>query len=108
LARLRDNYAQFVARGAEILAIGPDQPKDFSDYWARQQIPFKGLPDPGHEVARRYKQQINIFKWGRMPLVTVVDGQGQLRYAHYGQSMSDIPDNSILLAVIDELNSASN
>ena len=39
-----------------------------------------------------------------MPLVCVVDKHGRIRYAHYGTSMSDIPPNEKLLAVIDELN----
>jgi peroxiredoxin Q/BCP len=42
-----------------------------------------------------------------MPLVTVVDRHGLIRYAHYGSSMSDIPENKILLDVIDQLNAAS-
>jgi len=73
----------------------------------QERIPFIGLPDPGHDVARRYKQEVNIFKWGRMPLVCVVDAEGMIRYAHYGQSMSDIPENKILIEVIDELNASS-
>ncbi len=44
---------------------------------------------------------------GRMPLVTVVDSTGLLRYAHYGASMSDIPPNAELLDVIDQLITAS-
>ncbi len=66
-----------------------------------------GLPDPDHATARRYMQEVNIFKLGRMPLVTVIDGQGFIRYAHYGSSMSDIPQNKTLFEVIDELNAAS-
>jgi hypothetical protein len=76
-------------------------------YWESEKLPFVGLPDPGHATAQRYKQEVNIFKLGRMPLVTVIDGQGLIRYAHYGSSMSDIPQNKILLEVIDELNAAS-
>jgi peroxiredoxin Q/BCP len=58
-------------------------------------------------VALRYKQEVNLFKLGRMPLVTVVDADGLIRYAHYGASMSDIPSNAELLDVIDRLNAAS-
>jgi peroxiredoxin Q/BCP len=48
------------------------------------------------------------MKLGRMPLVCVVDENGRIRYAHYGASMSDIPDNETLFHVIDELIVASN
>jgi predicted transcriptional regulator len=42
-----------------------------------------------------------------MPLICVIDKQGRIRYAHFGASMSDIPDNQVLLGVIDQLNAAS-
>jgi peroxiredoxin len=108
LARLRDEYAEFTRRGADVVAVGPDSAVAFRVYWNAQKMPFVGLPDPGHAVALRYKQEVNIFKLGRMPLVTVVDGRGLIRFAHYGASMSDIPTNAELLDVIDQLNAASN
>jgi peroxiredoxin len=108
LARLRDEYPEFTGRGADVLAVGPDSATAFRIYWSSQNILFVGVPDPGHAVATRYKQEVNIFKLGRMPLVTVLDAQGMIRFAHYGASMSDIPSNEELLDVIDQLNSASN
>jgi peroxiredoxin Q/BCP len=104
---MRDEYASFAQRGAEILAVGPDKAEQFLRYWAKEKIPFPGLPDPEHRVAREYRQEVNLFKLGRMPLVCVVDTNGRIRYVHYGASMSDIPSNEILLRVIDELNAAS-
>ena len=87
--------------------MGPDSATAFRLYWSAQNLPFIGLPDPGHAVASRYKQEVNLFKLGRMPLVTVVDSQGMIRFAHYGASMSDIPSNAELLDVIDQLKAAS-
>ncbi len=107
MARLRDEYRKFTGRGSDVLAVGPDSATAFRVYWTSQKIPFVGLPDPGHEVAMRYKQEVNLFKWGRMPLVMVVDATGMIRFAHYGASMSDIPSNADLLEVIDALNAAS-
>ncbi len=107
MARLRDEYQQFTGRGSDVLAVGPDSATAFRIYWNSEKIPFVGLPDPGHKIAERYKQEVNLFKMGRMPLVTVVDATGLLRYAHYGASMSDIPPNAELLDVIDQLITAS-
>jgi len=107
LARLRDEYEEFKSRGAEILAVGPNPPVTFRQYWSRERIPFIGLPDPDHSVARKYRQEVNLFKLGRMPLNCVVDAKGYVRFAHYGRSMSDIPANEELLHVIDQLNAAS-
>ena len=107
MARLRDEYGSFAGRGAEILAVGPNPSAAFKQYWANERIPFVGLPDPDHTVARTYRQEVNLFKLGRMPLNCIIDARGYVRYAHYGQSMSDIPSNQELLNVIDELNAAS-
>jgi peroxiredoxin len=104
---MRDDYDQFRSRGAEILAIGPDGPEAFRAYWQAEKLPFIGLPDADHAVARRYKQKVNLFKLGRMPLVGVVDAEGLIRFFHYGASMSDIPQNKVLFEVIDKLNAAS-
>lgn len=104
---MRDHYADFLERGAEILAVGPNDMDSFKKYWAKENIPYIGLPDPTHTVAKLYRQEVNIFKLGRMPLNCIVDTNGYIRYVHYGASMSDIPDNETLLNVIDELNKSS-
>ena len=107
MARLRDDYEKFTRRHAEILAIGPNPARTFQQYWKKEKIPFIGLPDPDHSVTRMYRQEVNVFKLGRMPLNCVIDAKGYVRFAHYGRSMSDIPTSDELLHVIDELNAAS-
>lgn len=104
---MRDHYHDFTSRGAEILAVGPDGMESFRRYWKLEAIPYVGLPDPDHSVARLYKQEVNLFKLGRMPLNCIVDVDGRIRYVHYGSSMSDIPDNETFLGVIDKLNASS-
>ena len=89
------------------MAIGPGTAKVFQQYWSNEKIPFIGLPDPDHLVTRIYRQEVNLFKLGRMPLNCVIDAKGYVRFAHYGKSMSDIPSNEELLHVIDALNAAS-
>jgi len=89
------------------LAVGPNSPAAFEQYWRNENIPFVGLPDPDHTIARMYRQQVNLFKMGRMPLSCIVDKKGYIRFAHYGVSMQDIPSNEELLHVIDELNASS-
>ncbi len=108
MARLRDEYERFTRRKVTLLAVGPNARKTFEQYWANEEIPFTGLPDPDHSVARLYRQEVNLFKLGRMPLNCVIDSKGYVRYVHYGASMQDIPSNDELLHVIDELNAASN
>lgn len=102
---MRDEYAAFTARDAEILAIGPDGSKAYKRYWESEKLPFTGLPDPKHTVAKLYKQEVNLFKLGRMPALLVVDKQGIIRYQHYGDSMQDIPENKTILDLLDFLDS---
>ena len=104
---MQDGYNEFTKRDAEILAIGPDSLDKFSSYWEENDIPFPGLPDPQKQVSKTYKQEINLFKLGRMPLNAILDRKGNIRFIHYGYSMSDIPDNETLLDVIDQLNASS-
>ena len=103
MAQLRLDYPQFVAAGAEIVVVGPDDPEAFRAYWAEHDLPFVGLPDPEHQVLRLFGQQVNLFKLGRMPAQVVVDRQGIARYAHYGHAMSDIPENAEILEILRDL-----
>ena len=107
MAQLRRDYAGFTRRDAEIVVVGPEEARAFAWYWQSEKLPFVGLPDPTHRVADLYQQEVNLFKLGRMPLLLVIDKTGQVRYQHYGASMSDIPPNAEILAVLDRLNAPS-
>ena len=104
MAQLRRDYEEFVERDTEVIVIGPEIEVAFTRYWKKENLPFVGLPDPGHTVLKLYGQEVNLFKLGRMPAQVIVDRTGQARYVHYGHSMSDIPPNEELLALLDELN----
>ena len=108
MTRLRNDYNEFARRGVNILAVGPNTEAAYQQYWSAEKIPFIGIPDPEHRIAVLYRQQVNIFKLGRMPLMCIVDKDGRIRYAHYGASMADIPETETLLGVIDELTASSN
>lgn len=103
MAQLRQDSAEFEKRHAAILVIGPEDRKAFADYWAKNSLSFTGLPDPDHRVLDLYGQEFKILKLGRMPAQVVIDGVGVVRYAHYGDSMADIPANEEILALIDEI-----
>ena len=107
MARLRDSYAEFTSRGAEILAVGPDKPSSFINYWRENNIPFVGLPDVRKTVSKLYKQEVNLFKLGRMPMNSIIDLEGHIRFVHYGLNMADIPDNEVFIEVIDKINAPS-
>ena len=103
MAQLRQDYAQFTDRGAEIVVVGPESAEAFAAYWSQEELPFIGLPDPEHGVLRRFGQEIKLFKLGRMPAQLIIDLSGTVRYVHYGHAMSDIPQNAELLELLDDL-----
>ena len=103
MAQLRQDKAKFDASGATVLIVGPDGPHAFREYWKENDIPFIGLPDLRSRVAARYEQEVNLFKFGRMPALFVIDTEGIIRFAHYGDSMQDIPPNEVILDVLEQL-----
>lgn len=104
MAQLRQRYNEFAERGAEIIVIGPEDPETFIRHWRRGRFPFVGIPDPDHEVADLYDQEVNLLKLGRMPTVIVIDRHGRIRFQHHGSSMKDIPSDEKILALLDRLN----
>ncbi|OGO11757.1 MAG: thioredoxin peroxidase [Chloroflexi bacterium RBG_13_68_17] len=104
MAQLRRDYAEFTRRGAEVVVVGPEGADAFAAYWRDHDLPFVGLPDPSHTVLKRYGQEIDLFKFGRMPAQVLVDRQGVARYVHYGHAMNDIPENARMLEILDSLN----
>ena len=104
MAQLRQDFAEFGKRETIILVIGPENAADFARYFLEHDLPFIGLPDPAHTVLDLYGQQINLFKFGRMPAQLLVDKAGIARFIHYGSNMTDIPSNAAMLMLIDEIN----
>ena len=104
MARLRQDYPEFVKRQAQVIVVGPEDAKAFETYFRQNDLPFIGLPDPKASVLKLYGQEVNLFKLGRMPAQVIVDKTGIARFVHYGHSMSDIPENSEILALLNQLN----
>ena len=103
MAQLRQAFAEFEQRKTTILVVGPENARAFGKYFSDNNLPFTGLPDPRHTVLNLYGQQVNLFKFGRMPAQVLVDKTGMARFVHYGHDMTDIPSNSEMLELIDAL-----
>jgi len=103
MAQLRQEYALFQEQGAEILVVGPENAQEFQKYWNKEKLPFIGLPDPTHQVLDLYGQEVKLLKLGRMPAQVVIDKQGIIQFAHYGNGMQDIPTNQELLETLRSL-----
>jgi peroxiredoxin len=101
MAQLRRDYQQFVTLYTEILVAGPEKAEAFRDYWAKEDLPFIGLPDPEHLVLKLYGQEVKLFKLGRLPAQMLIDKSGKVRFVHYGHSMADIPSNEEIIHLIE-------
>ncbi len=101
---MREDYNRFRQRQAEVLVVGTDEHKSFDYHWKRHGYPFVGLADAEGQVPDLYGQEVKLLKLGRLPALMVIDRAGMIRYAHYGESMSDIPSNHQVLQLLDELN----
>ena len=64
MAQLRQDYQKFVDRHAEVIAVGPEDAKTFSDFWHSEKMPFVGIPDPRHIIAKLFGQKVNPLKIG--------------------------------------------
>jgi peroxiredoxin len=104
MAQLRQDYPEFEKRHTAVVVVGPEDSRAFGHYWQENELPFVGLPDPGHTVLKLYGQEIKLFRFGRMPAQVLVDRSTIVRFVHYGHDMTDIPKTSESLALIDELN----
>ncbi len=103
MAQLRRDFEKFVKLDTQIIVAGPEKADAFRDYWAKEKLPFIGLPDPEHKVLKLYGQEVKLFKLGRLPAQMLIDKKGYVRFVHYGHSMSDIPANEELINLIEAL-----
>ena len=104
MAQLRQDYDKFTQRQAEVIVVGPESAEAFRNYYKSNDLPFIGIPDPDHSILRLFGQKTNIFKLGRMPAQMIIDKNGILMYVHYGHDMTDIPENSEIIALLDQMN----
>jgi peroxiredoxin len=74
-----------------------------SRIYAKRKYPI--YSDPDDSVAKIVlNQEFKILKLGRMPALLVVDKNGIIQYAHYGDNMHDIPENDEVLQVLKNIN----
>jgi peroxiredoxin len=104
MTQLRQDFDKFIEQDTIVVVVGPEKAQDFQIYWRKERLPFIGLPDPQHSVLKRYGQEVNLFKLGRMPAQVIIDKLGVVRYVHYGHEMSDIPTNDELIEVLKKIN----
>ena len=101
---MRQDYPKFVERNTEIITVGPEDVNAFTNWWHEHQMPFIGIPDPRHDIAKLYNQEFKLFRGGRLPALAVINRDGKIRLMHYADLPSDIPSDEEVLSLLDSLN----
>ena len=104
MAQLRQDYQKFVDSNAEIITIGPEDADGFVKWWHEHEMPFTGVPDPKHEIAKLYNQEFKLLRGGRLPAQAVIDKEGKVRFMYYSDLPSDIPTDEDMLVLLEKLN----
>jgi peroxiredoxin Q/BCP len=99
---LRDRYAEFQQRNAEVLAIAPDSVENSRRFFDRNDIPFPCLADKDRRVFRQYDVKSAMISLGQRPALFIVDAQVVVRYAYLGFQQWEIPSIDDTLAELDK------
>ena len=83
-----------------ILADSEKNAKKLEQKYARKYPIFY---DPSKKVPNMLNQEVKLLKLGRMPGLLIIDKEGIIQYAYYGDSMSDIPKNETLFDVLKKI-----
>jgi peroxiredoxin Q/BCP len=83
---IRDVYADFRDRGAEVLGVSPDDENSHVKFKEKYSLPFTLLADPGHEVAEEYGVWKERNKYGKKSMgiersTFVIDADGNVSKA---------------------------
>ncbi|TFG00214.1 MAG: redoxin domain-containing protein [Promethearchaeota archaeon] len=102
---MRKGYDKFQKLNAElypILVDNKDNAIKMEEKYARK---YPIYYDEKKTVADILNQEVKLLKLGRMPALLVLDKENVIRFAYYGESMKDIPENDELFEVLEEINS---
>ena len=89
--------------GAEVIAVVNDSMERAQQYFSEHHIPYMCLIDSNREVFDRYQVDSKLISLGQRPGLFVVDRQGMIQYSHVGWQQWQIPNDSQLLGVCEDI-----
>lgn len=105
---MRQDYPELRRQGAELLAIIPERAERVAAYFTANDLPFPGIPDPDNRLGQVYRQENWLVRLrGHLPALFVVDLSGVVRHADYGTRPEDVASTPEVLAVLQQLQDAS-
>lgn len=100
---MRDDFLRYREVNARIAVVVRDDAESLAEYWAKEKLPYIGIPDSKARLGDLYGQQWKASRLGLMPALFIVDTQGRIAYSHYSDGMSDIPENDVVITILTNL-----
>jgi peroxiredoxin Q/BCP len=89
---LRDRYAEFQQRGAQVIAIAPDTLENAREFFQGNEIPFPCLPDPDRKVFRQYDVKSAMISWPAPRLFVIDKDASSPRPPRFQQEIPTVDD----------------
>jgi len=102
-AHLRKGFEKFEQMDAFLYPILADSEDNAKKLEKKYAIKYPIFYDPSKKVPKMLNQEIKLLKFGRMPGLLIVDKEGIIQYAYYGDNMHDIPENETLFEVLEKI-----
>jgi peroxiredoxin Q/BCP len=101
---LRKEYETFRELNAELFPILVDDKDNAIKMENKYARKYPIYYDEEKTVANMLNQEVKLLKLGRLPALLILDPENVIRYAYYGDSMSDIPENEQLFEILRKIN----
>jgi peroxiredoxin Q/BCP len=104
MEQLLQDYQKYAESNTEVIVIGPESAEEFAKWWQEHKMPFIGIADPNHSIAKLFGQEIRLFYGGRLPAMVVIDKDFKIRASYLSGSPSDMPSDDEVLSLIAKIN----
>ena len=99
---MRDDIDRFTAKGAQVVAVAPDDADGVRRFVGTRPFPFPLLADADHRVFDAYEVVSRMASLGQRPAVFVIDRGGTVRFDSIGTQQWQIPSDDTVLAAIPD------
>ncbi len=104
MMQLHQDIQKFKDLKIKVVVICPENMAGVEKFVAKQPLEIDLVADPQHVIADRFKQQVKIFKLGRMPAQIILNKDDKQVFEHYASSMTNIIENNVILSAIKKAN----
>ncbi len=100
---MRQDIDKFTALDSQVVVIAPDTLGNAKQYFELNPVPFTALVDETREVYQQFDVQSRLISLGQRPGLFIIDKDGIVRFAFIGMQQWEIPPNSQVLELLQEI-----